>query len=56
MEGVALLLAYAAGMGLVVGTAALGVTLANTSVVALLRRAGRAVPVASGVLLIVVGA
>jgi cytochrome c-type biogenesis protein len=56
IEGVALFVAYGAGMGLVVGTAALGVALAKTSVVGLLRRAGRVVPVATGVILIVVGA
>jgi cytochrome c-type biogenesis protein len=54
--GVASFVAYAVGMGLVVGTAALAVALANTSVVGLLRSAGRAVHTASAVLLIVVGA
>ena len=55
-EGVALFVAYSAGMGLLVGVAAVAVALARRSVVAGLRRSGQWVPRASGVLLVVVGA
>jgi cytochrome c-type biogenesis protein len=54
--GLALFLAYAAGMGLVVGAVALATVLARDSVVRLLRRSGRWVPRASGLLLIASGA
>lgn len=54
--GAALFLLYAGGMGLVVGTAAVAVALARTSLVGRMRRAGRFIPLASGVLLVVVGA
>ena len=49
--GVTLFLAYAAGMGLVVGTVAVAVALANDSLVRRLRRTGAWVPRVSGVLL-----
>ncbi len=54
--GAGLFLLYAAGMGLVVGTAALAVALAQQSLVRGARRLGRLVPVAGGVLLLLVGA
>lgn len=54
-EGVALYLAYAAGMGLLVGVAAVAVALARRGLVTGLRRAGRWVPRVAGVLLVVVG-
>lgn len=53
--GVALFLLYAGGMGLVVGTAACAVALANGSVVRTARQLGRVVPVAGGVLLVALG-
>lgn len=56
LAGSALFLLYAAGMGLVVGTAALAVALAQQSLVRGARRVGRLVPTAGGVLLLVVGA
>jgi cytochrome c-type biogenesis protein len=56
LAGSALFLLYAAGMGLVVGTAALAVALAQQSLVRRARRLGRLVPVAGGMLLVVVGA
>jgi len=55
-EGVALFVAYSLGMGLLVGIAAVAVTLARRSVVVALRRTGRWVPRVSGLLLLVVGA
>ena len=56
LTGATLFLLYAAGMGLVVGTAALAVAMAQQSLVHGARRLGRAVPAAGGVLLLVVGA
>ncbi len=55
VAGSLLFLAYAAGMGLVVGTAAVAVALAQGSLVHAARRAGAAVPVVAGALLLVVG-
>lgn len=55
LAGSALFLLYAAGMGLVVGTAAMAVALAQQSLVRGARRLGRAVPTAGGVLLLLVG-
>lgn len=54
-DGVALYLAYAAGMGLVVATAAVAVSLARTSLVTRLRRTGAAVPYAAAALLVLTG-
>lgn len=54
--GMLLFLAYAAGMGLVVGTVAVAVALAKDSIIGSLRRTGRWVPRASGILLVVSGA
>jgi cytochrome c-type biogenesis protein len=56
LAGSALFLLYGAGMGLVVGTAALSVALAQQSLVRGARRLGRLVPTAGGVLLVMVGA
>ncbi len=56
LAGSALFLVYAAGMGLVVGTAATAVALAQQSLVRSARRFGRWVPVAGGALLLLVGA
>lgn len=56
LTGSGLFLLYAAGMGLVVGTAALAVALAQQSLVRGARRLGRVVPTAGGVLLLLVGA
>lgn len=56
VEGLVLFLAYAAGMGLVVGTAAVAVALSRQGVVRSLRLSGRFLPWASGGLLIVAGA
>lgn len=53
--GVALFLAYAAGMGLVVGTVAVAVALANDSLVRRIRRTGAWVPRLSGTLLMLAG-
>jgi cytochrome c-type biogenesis protein len=53
--GVALFVAYALGMGLVVGAAAVAVALARSSMINRLQRAGRWVPRAAGVLMVVVG-
>ncbi len=53
--GVALFLAYAAGMGLVVGTVAVAVALANDSLVRRIRRTGAWVPRLSGALLFLAG-
>lgn len=54
-EGLVLFLAYAAGMGLVVGTLALATVFASPSTVGRLRGAGRWAPRAAGVLLTVAG-
>lgn len=54
--GVVLFAAYALGMGLVVGTAAVAVALAQSSVVNRLRWMGGLIPRATGVLLVLVGA
>ncbi len=56
LDGVQLFLAYALGMGLVVGTAAVAVALASTSLVGRMRRFGRWVPLVAGGLLVLVGA
>ncbi|GAA4685469.1 cytochrome c biogenesis CcdA family protein [Phytohabitans rumicis] len=50
-----LFLAYAAGMGLVVGAAALAVALLRTSLIGAVRRAGPAITRTGGVLLILAG-
>jgi len=55
LAGAALFLVYAAGMGLVVGTAAAAVALAHQSLVRGARRLGRFVPAAGGALLVLVG-
>ncbi len=55
-EGVTLFVAYGAGMGLLVGIAAVAVALARRGIVTGLRRTGRWVPRLSGLLLLVVGA
>jgi len=55
LAGSALFLVYAAGMGLVVGTAASAVALAHQSLVRGVRRLGRFVPAAGGALLVLVG-
>jgi cytochrome c-type biogenesis protein len=55
-EGVLLYVAYGVGMGLLVGLAAVAVALARRGLVTRLRRTGRWVPRAGGVLLLVVGA
>jgi cytochrome c biogenesis protein CcdA len=54
--GVLLLLAYATGMGLVVGVTATAVALVRMSAVARLRRAAAAVPRLGGAVLVVAGA
>ena len=54
--GAALFVAYALGMGLMVGAASVAVALARSSLVSRLQRAGRWVPRAAGVLMVVVGA
>lgn len=56
LEGVVLFVAYAGGMGLVVGLAAVAVALARTGLVGSLRGTARWIPRFSGALLIVVGA
>jgi cytochrome c-type biogenesis protein len=56
LEGAALFLLYGAGMGLVVGTAAVAVALAQGSLVARMRRLGAVIPRVSGGLLVLVGA
>ncbi len=56
VDGIALLLAYAAGMGLVVGTLAMATVLASPRVVTGLRQAGRWTPRIAGALLAVAGA
>ena len=55
-NGVQLFCFYALGMGLVVGTAAVAVALANASLVGRMRRTGRWVPQVAGALLLVTGA
>ena len=55
-EGVALYVAYAVGMGLLVGIAAVAVALARRGLVTGLRRTGRWVPRVTGLLLLIVGA
>lgn len=55
LTGSGLFLLYAAGMGLVVGTAALAVALAQQSLVRGARRLGRLVPATGGVVLVLVG-
>lgn len=55
VEGVVLFLLYAAGMGLVVGTAAVAVALSRDGLVRLLRRSGRFLSSVSGSLLILAG-
>lgn len=55
-EGVALFVAYAAGMGLIVGAASLTVALTRTTAVTRLRRLGAAAPRLGGALLLLVGA
>lgn len=54
-SGAALFLAYAVGMGLTVGAAAVAVALARASLIDRLRRAGGWVPRVAGLLMIVVG-
>jgi cytochrome c-type biogenesis protein len=54
-EGLLLYVAYALGMGAVVGAAAIAVALVRRGLVSGLRRAGRWLPYAAGVLLVVVG-
>jgi cytochrome c-type biogenesis protein len=56
LAGSALFIAYALGMGLVVGTAAVAVALAKSSVINKLRRGGRFIPTIAGALMICVGA
>lgn len=55
-EGLVLFVAYAGGMGLVVGVAAVAVALARTGLVGSLRGTARWIPRFSGLLLLVVGA
>jgi cytochrome c biogenesis protein CcdA len=54
-RGLALFLAYAAGMGLVIGVTALAVALVRVSAVARLRRAAQFVPRLGGAVLLVTG-
>ena len=54
-DGLVLFLAYSAGMGLVVGTAAVAVALAREGLLGRLRRAGAFLTRASGLLLLVAG-
>jgi cytochrome c-type biogenesis protein len=56
VEGVALFLSYAAGMGLVIGVTALAVALVRVSAVSRLRRAAAFVPRIGGAVLAVAGA
>lgn len=56
LDGIALFLAYSAGMGLVVGTLAMATALASHRVVTGLRQAGRWTPWMAGGLLTVAGA
>ena len=55
-EGASLFLAYSAGMGLLVGAAAVAVALARRGLISGIRRGGQWVPRVSGLLLLVVGA
>ena len=55
VDGVVLFLAYAAGMGLVVGTAAVAVALSGHGVLRSIRRTGRILPRVGGVLLMASG-
>lgn len=54
-QGVVLFLVYAAGMGVVVGTAAVGVALARTSLIGRIRRTGGSLPRLGGALLLLAG-
>jgi cytochrome c-type biogenesis protein len=56
LAGLGLFLAYAAGMGLVVGAAALAVALVRTSVLTRVRRAGALLARLAGALLVITGA
>ena len=56
VAGAAHYLAYAVGMGLLVGVAAIGVALARRGLIRGLRSSGRWVPRVTGLLLLVVGA
>ena len=56
LDAIGLFFAYAAGMGLVVGAAALAVALVRTSLLTRVRRAGPALSRAAGVLLLLAGA
>ena len=56
IDGIVLFLVYAGGMGLVVGTAAVAVALARTSLIGRLRGAGGILPRAAGPVLLVAGA
>lgn len=56
VEGVALFISYAAGMGLVIGVTALAVALVRVSAVSRLRRAAAFVPRIGGAVLVVAGA
>jgi cytochrome c-type biogenesis protein len=56
LEGLALFIAYGLGMGLLVGTAAIAVALASSSLISHLRSAGRFVPTLTGILMVCVGA
>jgi cytochrome c-type biogenesis protein len=55
LEGGVLFLAYAAGMGLVVGAAAVAVALARTGLIDRVRRTGSVLPRVAGVVLLVAG-
>ncbi|MEU3091381.1 cytochrome c biogenesis CcdA family protein [Streptomyces massasporeus] len=55
-EGIALFVAYAAGMGLIVGAASLTVALTRTTAVTRLRRLGAIAPRIGGALLLLAGA
>ena len=55
-EGVALFVAYAAGMGLVIGVTATAVALARVSAVARMRRVAAVAPRAGGAVLVLAGA
>ncbi|RSM58538.1 cytochrome C biogenesis protein [Actinoplanes sp. ATCC 53533] len=56
VEGVALFISYAAGMGLVIGVTALAVALVRVSAVSRLRRAAAFVPRIGGAVLVIAGA
>ncbi len=56
VDGIVLFVTYAAGMGAVVGAAAIAVALASGAFVGGLRKAGQWLPRATGALLLVVGA